>query len=572
MRGLSYEGQFAFSDNNPSAIPTWPYYGIYYRVNTNRVTAFRGSELTESEWIRLFAHYFNLLLCDSVLQFLEWYQLKTGIPLTFTPHAFREIATSLRLRDVTTLRDAAERLRITLIDFEASINNIADALPTNLTMQGAPIDALLGAMTGLPEFSGKSFYFLIDEYENFEPYQQQVVNTLIKHSGQVYTFKIGIKELGLRRKTTLNPNEQLISPQDYVRIDISEKLKDKQFEEFALKVCNERIRRLKMSGPQIFSDIRDLLPSLSEEDEAIELGVEELVRGAREGLLSALPKHAQDISSLTPLRIYFLSTWAEENNSSIVEAYESSIREHQKWEMRYGNYRHSLLFSIKKGKRGIQRYYAGWDVFIQMAASNIRYLLELADQSLLLHLRNGGDLAKAVSFKDQTYAAQAVGKKDLSELEGICVHGARLTKLLLSLGRVFGQMASDPIGHAPEINQFHLSDANAGDEPTLMKNEAAVIELLDSGVMHLALLRWPGNKLGAEGDTRDYDYTVHPIFSAFFVFSYRKKRKMLLSADDVLGLVATPQRTIPDILRRHNRSEESLPEQLGIFQSFYDHT
>jgi hypothetical protein len=245
--------------------------------------------------------------------------------------------------------------------------------------------------------------------------------------------------------------------------------------------------------------------------------------------------------------------------------------EPKKWETRFGNYKHSLLFSIRKGKRGIQRYYAGWDVFIQMAASNIRYLLELVDQSLLLHLRNGNKLSASASFKDQTYAAQAVGKKNLSELEGLSVHGAQLTKLLLSLGRVFGQMASEPVGHAPEVNQFHLAEAHETGY-SLAENESAVVGILESAVMHLALLRWPGNKLGAEGDTRDYDYTIHPIFSAFFVFSYRKKRKMILSAEDILGLVSTPQRTIPEILRRHNRSEEPLPEQLGIFKSFYDHT
>src|SRR6267142_4861737 len=41
LRGLSYEGQYALASRSPATIPSWLFYGLYYRVNTNRVTAFR---------------------------------------------------------------------------------------------------------------------------------------------------------------------------------------------------------------------------------------------------------------------------------------------------------------------------------------------------------------------------------------------------------------------------------------------------------------------------------------------------------------------------------------------------
>jgi hypothetical protein len=186
----------------------------------------------------------------------------------------------------------------------------------------------------------------------------------------------------------------------------------------------------------------------------------------------------------------------------------------------------------------------------------------------LLHYRRHKSFDTAISAEDQTLAAQAVGKKNLSELEGLSVSGAELTKLLLGLGRVFGQMAGAPIGHAPEINQFHLSDEEPTDNALALQSRVA--HLLDSAVMHLALLRWPGTKLGSEVDTRDYDYAMHPIFSAFFVFSYRRKRKMVLDSSDILGLVATPRDTIRSLLTRHHRSEDPLPEQLRIFEAHFN--
>ena len=568
LRGLSYEGQFALSGHTPSRIDTWAYFGLYYRVNTNRVSAFSGAGVPEEEWVLLFGHYVNLLLCDLVLRFLDWHQLKTGTPVLLAGEAYRRLGESLHFScSPQTLREFGDELSKVRIAFEAAINNVADRDRPPLSIHGGPVDLLIQELSSLPQFVGKTFFFLIDEYENLLAYQQRVVNTLIKHSGELYTFKIGVKELGFKTRTTLEPTQQLISPSDYVRIDIAEKLKGDQFRNFALNVCNGRIGRLRLTGSMAVPDVQALLPDLSEDQEAELLGVHDEVASLARDLRSA----GEDVGALEswePLRAYLVKFWADTKRISAADAYTEALSDAAAWDIRYSNYKHALLYNIKKGKRGIRRYYAGWDVFTRLASANIRYLLELVDQSLLLHYRRKKSFDLPVSFEDQTLAAQAVGKKNLAELEGLSVSGAQLTKLLLGLGRVFGQLAEDPAGHAPEINQFHLSDDQPSDDPN--SNQTKVASLLDSAVMHLALLRWPGTKLGSEADTRDYDYAVHPIYSAFFVFSYRRKRKGLLSSEELLGLVNKPRESIREILRRHNRTEDALPEQLRMFSSYFN--
>ena len=47
LRGLSYEGQYAINKQDNSTIKDWEYFGIYYRVDTNTVSAFQGNELPE---------------------------------------------------------------------------------------------------------------------------------------------------------------------------------------------------------------------------------------------------------------------------------------------------------------------------------------------------------------------------------------------------------------------------------------------------------------------------------------------------------------------------------------------
>jgi hypothetical protein len=128
-------------------------------------------------------------------------------------------------------------------------------------------------------------------------------------------------------------------------------------------------------------------------------------------------------------------------------------------------------------------------------------------------------------------------------------------------------MAEQPLRHAPEITQFYLkSDENSVEEPGV---NTAVDKLLTSAVMHLALIRRPGNKLADEADTREYDYMIHPIYSAFFVFSYRWKRKTLLSPKELIGLVTNPKSTIREILSRLKLQEDKIPEQLQLFEAYY---
>jgi len=184
---------------------------------------------------------------------------------------------------------------------------------------------------------------------------------------------------------------------------------------------------------------------------------------------------------------------------------------------------------------------------------------------LLMHVEAGRDASVPIDPETQTLAAQAVGRKNLSELEGLSVDGARLTRLLLSLGRVFGVLAASPAGHTPEANQFHLREDVGHDDTDQRANE-----LLKNAVMHLALVRYAGSKLLDERDTRAYDYMIHPIFAPFFVFSHRKKRKIQLSSVQLLDLVERPRAGIDAILKSNNRAnQESLPDQLELFGEFY---
>jgi len=564
LRGLSYEGRLALSESTPPS--DWPYYGLYYKVNTNRVTAFAGPEVSEDRWTRLFAHYVNLLLCDKIAQFMVWYESNVGLSASLMPEQFQAVCESMHISGVHTFEDLSGQIKLSLIRFEALINNIGDSEEMMLSAQGVPIDVLCEMISALPGFERKQFYFLIDEYESFSALQQRVFNTLIKHCGERYSFKVGVRELGWRAHETLNPTEVLESPADYARIDISERLQGDRFSEFALEVCNNRLSQL----PESFSapkSITELFPGISDDDEAAYWGVEGLVSGTKEELLGSFPSDVALIEDMEPLRLFFIGFWARATKMSLEAAFDDFRKHPKSWQTRYGNYKHSLLYTLRAGRSGVRmrKLYAGWKTYELLAGGNIRYLLALIYRGLVQHLREVEEhsLASGVSLETQTQAAKRVARERLEELEGLSANGTNLAQLVMGLGKIFGTMAVQADGHTPEVTQFRLiGDGSTGDVPQSK-------ELLQDGVMLLALRRFPGTKPTGRDDIRQYDYMLYPLFSALFDFSFRKKRRTDLSPADIVGLVEQQQETVIKILARSNRTPDDalLGDQLRLFEA-----
>ena len=561
LRGLSYEGQAALRPS--SDIREWSFYGLYHRVDTNRVTAFRGDELTDDRWSRLFGHYLNLTFILNMITFLEWFETNTGAGIHIPDEELELVARGLGIHEsAPDFRALGRLVRMTLVDFEASVNNVADGPPQNLSILGGPIEQLVRSIRKLPEFEGKVFFLVLDEYENYLEYQQRVVNTLVKHAGSGYTFKIGVRQLGWKVRTTLNTEQQLMYPADYALIEVEDRLEGDYFKDFATQVCQERLKLLaERLGTESIS-VGDLLPGMSEDEEAQHLGVGSEIREIRHELASA-NEALDDLDQMPDLLVYLLGYWAKTQGSNLVSEVRDFRENPSKWRTRYQNYKHVLLYTLRRGTGGIRKYYCGWDTFVLISSSNIRYALELVYESLRDSLGQHDQGLRPVSASSQTRSAHSVGARALKELEGVSIYGAQLTKLVLGLGRVFGVMASQPEGHTPEVNQFYL-DPNSGNLTSRQKG------LLEAAVMHLALIRDPGTKLIEPADTQEYDYWLHPVFAPFFIYSYRRKRKMRLTSDLLEGLVDRPRPTIRHILASTKRYPvDELPEQLRMFEGYY---
>lgn len=560
LRGLSYEGQFELRNKEIASFDNdIDFIGIYYRVNTNHVRAFKGGGVNNDLWIKIFSHYINLILSNEIIRFLEWHKtLNPNDEIISTTDCIL-IAKALGIKlEVNSFNDLKDNLKHEMYEFQSKVNNITSSSNLSLSLAGEPFNILTNRILQLRQFNKKVFYFLVDEYENFEDYQQQVFNTLIKHSSDNYTFKIGVRELGWRIKHTLNTTEKLNDPADYKLINVEKNLTQKEnlFNDFAKKVCQHRIANL--IGEENFN-IEDALPSLSIEEEAVLLGVEntELLKEA----LKNIPKR----DKLSPLYKYFIAHWADKNKRSIKDEYQLYKKDKESYDTRYNNYKYSLLFMIKRGRgsAGIQKFYAGWDTYIRISHGNIRYLMELVHRAFENHLIEGNLVTTPISPQYQTIAAQECGLKNLTEFEGLWKNGAQITRLLLGFGRIFQLLAQTP-DVAPEKNQFSISDLNSNEE---------LKEIITASIMNLALIRIPGTKLNLK-DTKDTLYMIHPLYSPYFQFSYRKKRKMDLTSEDVIELINNQNIGIQKILRKSLKKGEvplkTIPMQMTLFSDYYN--
>lgn len=568
LRQLAYEGQYRL---HGSEVGNWSALGLYWRIETNVTAAFQGSRLAEDEWVRIFAHYINLQFVDMLISFVIWRESTVGSSPRLSTRDLRRTCLALAMEETTDFRVFADRVSDELLRFESAMNGLGEPISElKLSVLGRPVASMVAAVLSDESLGQTVVTFCLDEYENLEPYQQRVVNTLIKHVGDAgYTFKVGMRPNGLHGRATLSSSEFLVEPADFVRINIEDEIKQQGFGRFAASVCNERLAKMSQEeGNQTglqFLPVQELFPEMSLASEASVLGAGRVRDEARKQLQleGASSAELKQFDSMEEFEACFIGFWAESQEVPFSAVLADARDKPKEWKTRVGNHGYAMLFSLRSGRTGLSKFYCGWSTFVMLADGNIRYLLYLVTEALTQHVKHGGSLVTTVSAQHQTIAAQAVGERVVFELAGLHKRGTQLTRLVLGLGRVFGVMAKQPHGHAPEVSQFRIADHKSNEE---------VSELLAAGVMHNALVRFTGDKMAAaSSETKDFDYQLHPIVAPFFVYSPRRKRRMNLRSEDLLGLASSDAtKYIRRLLSRTNREVDTEPAaQLSLFAEFF---
>lgn len=561
LRSMAFQGQRAIAQsNNPH---DWDVVGAYWKVEPNVVSSFSGKGLSEKQWEPIFSHFLNLKLASLVLDYAIWLE-GTDNHVGFNGHAMDLFARSLHFEVSDSVPGMAREVDRLLADLEALLNGRVSALvDLDKSVLGRPLDYLIAGLSGLAVSPARPFMFCLDEYENLSTYQQILLNTLVKQVGAYpYTFKIGVRNtVGIDRQTLIE-NQPLQEPADFRTVDIIDYLKGSSFEEFASRVLIQRFASLGSDIPTP----NDLLPVMPMEEEAEILG-SGLIRLETTKSIIRDPKVSSEeverVYSLSNVEVCLVAKWSESHHETPLDTLRYAIANPQSWRTRLGNYGYASLFTIRQNKVGDRKYYTGWRTYCQLADGNIRYLIRLMYEALRLSITGGSTFQVPVSYANQTKAAAKVGETTIKDLQGWSRQGAALTRMALGLGSIFGTLARESAMTTPEVTQFRINFKSIGSAI-----EEKVDRLLSEAVGQGILISFDGDKNGRmSGATREMDYQLHPVFSPYFVYSPRRKRRTVINASDLLALTEreTAQVAIRRVLKARAREIDSLPVQLTIF-------
>lgn len=536
------------------------YFGVYIRMDKNQVRAFEGPDLPQQTWTKVFAHYFNLLAGREFCLLFQWVE-KLRPDLSVVPSdVLAKIGRSLTITAAApTARELQLAIEDQIVAVELFVNNPTQVQQPLLSMAERPVREFADAVAALAWAADKPVFCCIDEYENLLADHQSVLNTYVKHSSPPLSYKIGVRSNGLRSRATIDTSDQLQTPDDYIEIDIPQE----GFEMFARQVAEVRLEHAQRSGVNVPGKLDEFLESLTPDKEAGLLGVGRVAASVLGDLKqeNALFEFA---SKQPPLRLALVAFWHEaRKDQSTTELVRDWIQKQEQWDVRYGNYVFNLLVWLSKGRKGarVKKYYAGSQAFLSMAAGNIRYFMELMDGAIAEEIGDGPlPPVLKLSPKSQTAAAKAVGQKRLEQLEGVSENGVRLKRLVLGLGRVFFER-SRTVATAPEQTMFTVS----GDVDAVNR----VVALLADGVAHLAFESSPRTKRTSGSEPKDLEYRIHPVYSAFFEISYRRKRRISFDAAALETIIVNPSAGIAGLLGAPPDDDDELPEQMALFAPFY---
>lgn len=401
-------------------------------------------------------------------------------------------------------------------------------------------------------FEDTFFHIFIDEFENLTREQQVIINTWIKHSENPLIFHIAYKKHAVVTTDTLG-QEQIVDVNDYRIIDL-EKIYEENFEilaseiimskmndyfkqkndfdlsnqEYIINRCNESYQQ------KIKEKAKCIFPTLSIKETLEDLFTDTaLVNKINEQIRNALKSKGSDINPDN----FFDLEYKEETIINAILLCRERIDPNiliKEFTLKNKNYYQPLInnnllgailyfYSIFQNKNC--PYFAGFERFILLSQSNIRYLLELCYQSIVEFENSNKDEnitldSFYIDTELQSKATKYSCKTQLEKVPGLGSYGKNLQKIAVRLGKIFILSQKRKSQSIAELNHFSLKNCQISDI-----NDSKIDTLLNECKIWGILKEEQNNKRTGSQDSSTNFYILHPIFAAHFGISPRRKRK-----------------------------------------------
>lgn len=551
--------------------------GLYFRPDIGFCSLMAPNWLTDQKDGLAFAHYLTLSLvseaCQAVRTISAAQNLEAG-PLDLRGVKLGTMLVKQLGLTEPTLDALEQLLEERLADFDLWVRN-----PDRCeTPQFVHFSNLLIALAEdlakhSPRLKSLAFRVFVDEFENLLPRHREIVCDAIKHPQQRMAVHIAHKREAVTDFKT-SGQERIVETHDIRTIDIERLLnKDSNFELLAAELFLFRLSQANNTvscpafQPHLLHDAAHLPHRLT-------AAYKKEIIGCAKQILPEIqaPEIAREALNDQPLRrriIDFISKGLEvQGLAKHVDAEELISEEYAEATVVLGailnrrsqsgkdavklfqallkngktqndpfyktggwvdNNLYGCLFHLYAGlPRRPNILYSGFTRFCTIASPNLRFFQELCHSTLLQgYQRQSADQIKdslRVEPHLQAQAAQQVSDAMFEDIVQLGPHGERLLDFARRLGRLFEGYNKRRSQSEPEINHFSINTADSAQLPetaqTILR-EAKIWSVLWESV---------DTKNKAEYDASQYELVLNAIYAPHFKISYRKRRKITLTA------------------------------------------
>lgn len=503
--------------------------GLWFRLDIDLLNAFNCDTTGPRENFNLlFGQFFDLLVLRKALMALERFG---GLDAWLSSVSLYKILSREMGCDnlAKNYEDVSEQIDHRLWEIRAYINNPDTRNMPFVVQSNVLMKVLVEHLHQQTIFHKRGHYFavFIDEYENFHVYQQRIVNTRLKQSKESdrVTYKLLARNDGIHTYDTLAKGQLLEDTHDLRIYNLDEGISYKDFFPHVKKVVQKHLE-----ASPYFSDYNDpekLFVALSLSEEIIELSGK---RGA-EPLHGWIKKnHSAETYSLfldwfesepSLLRKAVAVVVVNQGKSveSVIKAFKLDTNKAQDW---YHNYHVGALYWLYSLYHK-KKCYTGFRHITGIAGNNTRVALDLCyiiiEQWLASEKKHSLPIPaniqnNAIHMQSETYFRRLVEKgQDVGQIH----------RFVQRLGRLFEIIHKGPRQSEPEINHFKI-------EGELLPKVESILRRCRTD----AVLRWlPGNKQKSLADERRDAWQLHPRYAPHFNISWRRKKGMLLKADEL---------------------------------------
>lgn len=365
----------------------------------------------------------------------------------------------------------------------------------------------------VPTLKDSMFVVLLDEYENLFPYQQRVVNGLVKLGAPEISVKIA-KKLGGGDTSGTTTGQELQETHDYTRVTLVYDVEDSS----QRRAYHELLRHI----------VRNILVSVTAEQRLPDsVTVEQLLPEDKSGEVPE-EKLASEIAKLCKITVSDFNAWPEERRRDKRTYYAAAA-----------------TYRVLLGGKGrhAEKHFSGFSQLAFVSSGVIRYFQEIL--GVAYHLTYGAQAPITrdivLSPENQSKAVHFVSQHNLTTLSrNVERHGEQLKYFLLDLGDC---LRSKLLRHTsePEAARLTIDDPEKLEEEAMAPLKRILAVGTREGVFQTKE-GLPAFKPKHSSDPQPSEFNICRIYAPVLEISPRLRWRTSVKCGSLLSLLLPDQR------------------------------